>query len=158
MYSIRAPDSLFVDDKFPVTVELQNSGFDAHDVKLSIIPLSDLSVIDQNVHTLNKLEAGAKSAFVFELEVPEGIDKTEKKLLQAKVSYSDDTGNNHESTETFPLLVRPRGFLNWSSWRSLAGPILHLINCRRRKYSINNYRSYNICVPSKTEKSETRQS
>lgn len=111
VYSIKAPDSLFVGDRFPVTIELQNSGFDANDVKLSIIPPSDLKVIGQNVHTLSKLEAGAKSSSEFELEVPEGIDKAEKKLLQVKVSYSDDAGNNHESTETFPLLVRPRGFL-----------------------------------------------
>ncbi len=111
VYSIQAPDSLFVGDKFPVKVALQNIGTDAYDVKVNIIPPNDLAIIGQNTHTLSKLEAGDKFDFEFELEVAEGIDKAENKLLQVKASYLDAEKNQHESTETFPLFVRPRGFL-----------------------------------------------
>jgi len=115
LFSIKAPDSLFVGDRFPITIELENVGVDANDVKVNIIPPSGFNIIGQNVHTLSKLEAGAKSDLAFELEVPETIDKAENKFLQVKVSYSDDAGNNHESTETFSLLIRPRGFLEIGS-------------------------------------------
>lgn len=111
VYSIQAPDSLFGGDKFPVKVRLQNTGNDAHDVKVSIIPPSDLAIVGQNAHALSKLEAGDKFDFEFELEVPNAIDKAESKLLQVKASYLDSANDHHESTETFPLLVRPRGFL-----------------------------------------------
>jgi len=111
VYSIQAPDSLFGGDKFPVKVKLQNAGNDAHDLKVSIIPPGDLEIIGQNTHTLSKLEAGGEFNFEFELEVPESIDKAETKLLQLKATYSDAANNPHESTETFPLQVRPRGFL-----------------------------------------------
>jgi len=111
VYSIQAPDSLFGGDKFPVKVRLQNVGHDAHDVKVNIIPPIDLAIIGQNVHTLSKLEAGDKFDFEFDLEVAEAIDKAENRLLQVKASYLDATNDLHESTETFPLLVRPRGFL-----------------------------------------------
>lgn len=111
VYSIQAPDSLFGGDKFPVKVMLQNMGNDAHDVKVNIIPPADLAIVGQNTHTLSKLEAGDKFDFEFDLEVPEAIDKAENKLLQVKASYLDASNDHHESTETFPLLVRPRGFL-----------------------------------------------
>jgi len=111
VYSIQAPDSLFGGDKFPVKVKLENVGHDAYDVKVNIIPPSDLTIIGQNVHTLSQLEADDNFAFEFDLEVPETIDKPENKLLQVKASYLDAANDYHESTETFPLLVRPRGFL-----------------------------------------------
>ena len=111
VYSIQAPDSLFGGDKFPVKVKLENIGHDAYDVKVNIIPPSDLAIIGQNVHTLSKLASGDKFDFEFELEVQEAIDKAENKLLQVKASYLDAANDYHESTETFPLLVRPRGFL-----------------------------------------------
>ncbi|MFY3740282.1 MAG: hypothetical protein HMLIMOIP_000719 [Candidatus Nitrosomirales archaeon] len=111
VYSIQAPDSLFGGDKFPVKVKLQNTGNDAHDLKVNIIAPSDLAIIGQNTHTLSKLEAGGNFDFEFELEVPAVIDKTETKLLQVKASYLDTENDLHESTETFPLQVRPRGFL-----------------------------------------------
>ncbi|MFQ5970110.1 MAG: COG1361 S-layer family protein [Nitrososphaerales archaeon] len=111
VYSIQAADSLFVGDKFTVKVVLQNIGTDAHDVKVNIIPPNDLAIIGQNTHTLSKLEAGDKFDFEFELEVAEGVDKAENKLLQVKASYLDAGKDQHESTETFPLFVRPRGFL-----------------------------------------------
>ncbi|GEM_PF-1870301 len=111
VYSIQAPDSLFAGDKFPVKVKLQNVGNDANDLKVNIIPPSDLEIVGQNTHTLSKLEAGGEFNFEFELEVPESIDKAETKLLQIKATYSDAANNLHESTETFQLQVRPRGFL-----------------------------------------------
>jgi hypothetical protein len=114
-YSIQAPDSLFSGDKFPVKVRLQNAGNDAYDLKVNIIPPTDLVVIGQNTHTLSKLEAGDMFDFEFDLEVPEAIDEAESKLLQVKASYLDATNEYHESTETFPLLVRPRGFLEIGS-------------------------------------------
>ncbi|MGH9934499.1 MAG: COG1361 S-layer family protein [Nitrososphaerales archaeon] len=111
VYSIQAPDSLFGGDKFPVKVKLHNTGNDAHGLKVNIIPPSDLEIIGQNTHTLSRLEAGGEFNFEFELEVPESIDKAETKVLQVKATYSDAANDLHESTETFPLHVRPRGFL-----------------------------------------------
>jgi hypothetical protein len=111
IYSIQAPDSLFSGDKFPVKVKLQNTGNDAHDLKVNIIPPGDLEIVGQNTHTLSKLEAGGEFNFEFELEVPESVDKAETKLLQVKATYTDAANDLHESTETFPLHVRPRGFL-----------------------------------------------
>ena len=111
IYSIQAPDSLFGGDKFPVKAKLENVGHDAHDVKVNIIPPSNLLVVGQNSHSLSKLAAGDKFDFDFQLEVPEAIDKAESKLLQIKASYFDSENELHESTETFPIMIRPRGFL-----------------------------------------------
>ncbi len=111
VYSVKAPDSLFAGDKFSVRVQLQNIGYDAHDLKVNIIPPGNLVIIGQNTHTLSKLEAGGEFDFEFELEVPEAIDKAESKLLEVKASYLDAADDYHESAETFPLFVRPRGFL-----------------------------------------------
>jgi hypothetical protein len=110
IYSIQAPDSLFASDKFPVKVEMWNNGVDAHELAVSIIPPDDLSVAGQNVHELSKLGAGEKFIFEFDLKVPDNVEQ-EKKLLQIKTSYLDSSGKRHESTETFPLMIRPRGFL-----------------------------------------------
>jgi hypothetical protein len=111
VYSIRAPDSLFAGDKFPISVELQNTGFQARDVTVSIISPDDLTLVGQNTHKLSKLESGEKFHFEFELQVSDEIEQAGNKLLQIKTSYLDAANNTHESTETFPLFVRPRGFL-----------------------------------------------
>jgi hypothetical protein len=111
IYSTQAPDALFGGDKFPVKVKLENVGHDAYDVKVNIIPPSNLLIVGQNTHTLSKLAAAEKFDFEFQLEVPEAIDKAESKLLQIKASYFDSENDLHESTETFPIMVRPRGFL-----------------------------------------------
>jgi hypothetical protein len=111
VYSIQAPDSLYDGDKFPVKVKLHNAGNDARNLKVSIIQPSNLAIIGQNTHTLSKLEAGGEFEFAFDLEVLESVDKAEIKFLQVKTSYLDTADNVHESTETFEVFVRPRGFL-----------------------------------------------
>ena len=115
VYSIQAPDSLFVGDKFPIKVTLQNNGVDARDLEVSVIPPGNLAIVGQNIHALSKLGAGEKFDFEFELEVSGAVDRPEEKLLQVKTSYSDSADVRHESTKTFPLLVRPRGFLEIGS-------------------------------------------
>jgi hypothetical protein len=111
VYSIKAPDSLFAGDTFPISIELQNAGFQAKDVTVTILAPDDLTLVGQNTHRVSKLESGEKFDFDFELKVSDDIDEAGNKLLQIKASYLDAENNTHESTETFPLFVRPRGFL-----------------------------------------------
>ncbi|MFQ5940581.1 MAG: hypothetical protein ACE5KA_02635 [Nitrososphaerales archaeon] len=115
VYTVRAPDSVFVGEKFLIQVQLENIGHDAGDVEVTIIPPNDMLIQGQHKHTISKVGAGEKFEFQFELEVPESIDKVESKLLLLKTSYLDTADDYHESTETFPLMVRPRGFLEIGS-------------------------------------------
>ncbi|MEM2760238.1 MAG: hypothetical protein QXU32_07975 [Nitrososphaerales archaeon] len=115
VYFIKAPDSLFAGDKFSINVELRNIGFDAKDVTVSVIAPDSLTLVGQNTHKISKLESGGKFDFEFALQVHDEIKEAGDKLLQIKTSYLDAEGNIHESTETFPLFVRPRGFLEIGS-------------------------------------------
>jgi hypothetical protein len=110
-YSITAPDSLFAGDSFPVTVTLHNTGMHANDVIVTIVPPDDLTLVGQNKHSLSKLDYGEKFGFEFKLAVSNQVDEAGERLLQIRTSYLDEEDGKHESTETFPLFVRPRGFL-----------------------------------------------
>lgn len=111
VYSIKAPDSLFAGDTFPVDVELQNNGLQAKDVTVSILAPDDTTLIGQNKYSISKLESGEKFDFQFELKVSEEIEEAKDQSLRIQTTYLDTENNEYESTEKFTLFVRPRGFL-----------------------------------------------
>jgi len=106
------PESLFSNAEFPFTVEIISEDVDINDVRLEIIPPSDVDFRGETLHTFSSIQQNVPVSVTSRIITPSQEINTEYKIpFQVIVSYLDDIGQEETDSKTISLLMRPRTFM-----------------------------------------------
>jgi len=106
------PESLFTNAEFPFTVEIISEDIDINDVRLEIIPPSDVDFRGETLHTFSSIQQNVPISVTSRIITPSQEINTEYKIpFQVIVSYLDDVGQEETDSKTISLLMRPRTFM-----------------------------------------------
>jgi len=106
------PESLFTNAEFPFTVEIISEDIDIKDVRLEIIPPSDVDFRGETLHTFSSIQQNVPISVTSRIITPPQEINTEYKIpFQVIVSYLDDVGQEETDSKTISLLMRPRTFM-----------------------------------------------
>jgi len=106
------PESLFTNAEFPFTVEIISEDVDINDVRLEIIPPSDVDFRGETLHTFSSIQQNVPVSVTSRIITPSQEINTEYKIpFQVIVSYLDDIGQEETDSKTISLLMRPRTFM-----------------------------------------------
>jgi len=106
------PESLFTNAEFPFTVEIISEDVDINDVRLEIIPPSDVDFRGETLHTFSSIQQNVPVSVTSRIITPSQEINTEYKIpFQVIVSYLDDVGQEETDSKTISLLMRPRTFM-----------------------------------------------
>ncbi len=110
------PESIFGNAEFPITVEMSSEDMDLRDVRLRIVPPSDIEFRGETLHAFSKIERGTTASITARLVTPVGEVPTEYKLpFEIIVEYVDDVGEEKTDAQTISVTLRPRAFMELTS-------------------------------------------
>ena len=106
------PESIFTNAEFPFTVEVLSEDSDINNVRIEIIPPTDIEFRGETLHTFSTIEKGIVVPITSRLITPSEEINTEYKVpFQINVSYKDDVGEEKTDSKTVVLVMRPRTFM-----------------------------------------------
>jgi len=106
------PESLFTNAEFPFTVKIISEDIDINDVRLEIIPPSDVDFRGETLHTFSSIQQNVPISVTSRIITPPQEINTEYKIpFQVIVSYLDDIGKEETDSKTISILMRPRTFM-----------------------------------------------
>lgn len=108
----KVPESIFANAEFPITVEVLSKNIDITDVNIKIIAPKDIEFRGETSHTFSKIEKNTPIEITSRIITPNEKANSEYKLpFEIIVSYTDDTGNKKEDSQTVSVVLRPRTFM-----------------------------------------------
>ncbi|KAG2478682.1 MAG: conserved exported protein of unknown function [Nitrosopumilales archaeon] len=106
------PESLFTNAEFPFTVEIISEDIDINDVRLEIIPPSDVDFRGETLHTFSSIQQNVPISVTSRIITPSQEINTEYKIpFQVIVTYLNDLDQEETNSKTVSLLMRPRTFM-----------------------------------------------
>lgn len=106
------PESIFGNAEFPITVEVLSDDIDLRDVRIRIIPPSDIEFRGETLHAFSKIERGVPVSITSRIVTPAEEVPTEYKLpFEITVNYVDDVGEEKSDAQTVSAVLRPRMFM-----------------------------------------------
>ncbi len=106
------PESLFTNAEFPFTVEIISEDIDINDVRLEIIPPSDVDFRGETLHTFSSIQQNVPISVTSRIITPSQEINTEYKIpFQVIVTYLNDLDQEETDSKTVSLLMRPRTFM-----------------------------------------------
>ena len=106
------PESVFGNAEFPITVEVLSNDIDLRDVRIRIIPPSDIEFRGETLHAFSKIERGVPVSITSRIVTPAEEVPTEYKLpFEITVQYVDDVGEEQSDAQTVSTVLRPRMFM-----------------------------------------------
>jgi hypothetical protein len=106
------PESLFTNAEFPFTVEIISEDIDIKDVRLEIIPPSDVDFRGETLHTFSSIQQNVPISVTSRIITPSQEINTEYKIpFQVIVTYLNDLDQEETDSKTVSLLMRPRTFM-----------------------------------------------
>jgi len=106
------PESLFTNAEFSFTVEIISEDIDIKDVRLEIIPPSDVDFRGETLHTFSSIQQNVPISVTSRIITPPQEINTEYKIpFQVIVTYLNDLDQEETDSKTVSLLMRPRTFM-----------------------------------------------
>lgn len=108
----QTPESIFSNAEFPITVEVLSGDMDLRDVRIKIVPPSDIEFRGETLHTFSKIERGTPVSITSRIVTPSEEVVTEHKLpFEVTVTFVDDVGEEKTDAQTVSVTLRPRTFM-----------------------------------------------
>ncbi len=108
----KIPESIFTNAEFPVDIEIVSEDIDITDVKIKIIPPSDIQFRGETMHAFSKIEKNSPVGITSRIITPTQEVNTEYKLpFEIIVEYTNDIGEQKEDSQTVSVVLRPRTFM-----------------------------------------------
>lgn len=106
------PESIFSNAEFPFDVEITSNDIDITDVKVEVIPPSDIIFRGETQHDYSVIIKNQPVSFSSRIITPDKEVTNEHKLpFEVRVSYFDDLGNEKTDTQTANIVLRPRSLM-----------------------------------------------
>ena len=111
IYTI-TPESIFTNAEFPFEVEIISEDIDLYDLNVKIIPPQDIEFRGETMHTFSSVEKGEAINIRSEIITPKEEVNSEFNLpFQVTITYTDHLDNEITESNTVPLILRPRTFM-----------------------------------------------
>ena len=105
------PESIFAKSKFSIQATITSSDIDLEDITLEIIA-PDIEFRGDTFYKLSSLEKQTPYTISAELITPVENVTTEYTIpVKVILTYTDDLGETNTSTQSMPLLLRPKTFM-----------------------------------------------
>jgi len=105
------PESIFANSEFTVQATITSQDIDLQDVTLEIIA-PDIEFRRDTFYKLSSLEKNTPYTITAELITPLENITTEYTIpVKVVLTYTDDLGETNTSTQSMPLLLRPKTFM-----------------------------------------------
>ena len=107
-----APESIFANAEFPLEIEILSEDSDLHDVNVRIIAPADIEFRGETLHTFSSIDRGETIGVRAEIITPlNEVDTQYNVPFEIVVTYMDHLDNKRTESETVPLILRPRTFM-----------------------------------------------
>ena len=91
---------------------MTSEDIDIEDIKVEIIPPQDIEFRGETLHTFSSIQKNVPVAITSQISTPNEEIVTEYKVpFQIVVTYQDDLDQEKTDSQTVPLLLRPRTFM-----------------------------------------------
>jgi len=106
------PESIFANTEFPFEVSITSDDIDLSDLSVQIIIPQDIEIRGDTSYSVSLLEKSMPYTINAELITPTMDITTEYTIpVKVTVSYTDDLGNEKSESQSVPLLLRPKTFM-----------------------------------------------
>ena len=106
------PESIFSNTEFPFEVSVTSNDIDLSDLSVQIIIPQDIEIRGDTSYSVSLLEKNIPYTINAELITPTSDITTEYTIpVKVTVSYTDDLGNEKSESQSIPLLLRPKAFM-----------------------------------------------
>jgi len=106
------PESIFSNTEFPFEVSVTSNDIDLSDLSVQIIIPQDIEIRGDTSYSVSLLEKNIPYTINAELITPTTDITTEYTIpVKVTVSYTDDLGNEKSESQSVPLLLRPKTFM-----------------------------------------------
>ena len=106
------PESIFANTEFPFEVSITSNDIDLSDLSVQIIIPQDIEIRGDTSYSVSLLEKSIPYTINAELITPTTDIITEYTIpVKVTVSYTDDLGNEKSESQSVPLLLRPKTFM-----------------------------------------------
>ena len=106
------PESIFANTEFPFEVSITSNDIDLSDLSVQIIIPQDIEIRGDTSYSVSFLEKSIPYTINAELITPTTDITTEYTIpVKVTVSYTDDLGNEKSESQSVPLLLRPKTFM-----------------------------------------------
>jgi len=106
------PESIFANTEFPFEVSITSDDIDLSDLSVQIIIPQDIEIRGDTSYSVSLLEKSIPYTINAELITPTTDIITEYTIpVKVIVSYTDDLGNEKSESQSVPLLLRPKTFM-----------------------------------------------
>ena len=106
------PESIFANTEFPFEVSITSDDIDLSDLSVQIIIPQDIGIRGDTSYSVSLLEKGEPYTINAELMTPITDITTEYTIpVKVTVSYTDDLGDEKSESQSVPLLLRPKTFM-----------------------------------------------
>jgi len=106
------PESIFSNTEFPFEVRIASDDIDLSDLSVQIMIPEDIEIRGDTSYSISLLEKGEPYTINAELMTPITDITTEYTIpVKVTVSYTDDLGDEKSESQSVPLLLRPKTFM-----------------------------------------------
>jgi len=106
------PESIFSNTEFPFEVTVTSDDIDLSDLSVQIMIPQDIEIRGDTSYNISLLEKAEPYTINAELMTPLTDITTEYTIpVKVTVSYTDDLGNEKSESQSVPLLLRPKTFM-----------------------------------------------
>ncbi len=106
------PESIFSNTEFPFEVRITSDDIDLSDLSVQIMIPEDIEIRGDTSYSISLLEKGEPYTINAELMTPITDITTEYTIpVKVIVSYTDDLGDEKSESQSVPLLLRPKTFM-----------------------------------------------
>ena len=106
------PESIFANTEFPFEVSITSDDIDLSDLSVQIIIPQDIGIRGDTSYSVSLLEKGEPYTINAELMTPITDITTEYTIpVKVTVRYTDDLGDEKSESQSVPLLLRPKTFM-----------------------------------------------
>ena len=106
------PESIFSNTEFPFEVRITSDDIDLSDLSVQIMIPEDIEIRGDTSYSISLLEKGEPYTINAELMTPITDITTEYTIpVKVTVSYTDDLGAEKSESQSVPLLLRPKTFM-----------------------------------------------
>ena len=112
MIETTTPESIFSNTEFPFEVSIISNDIDLSDLSVQIIIPQDIEIRGDTSYNISLLEKGQPYTVNAELMTPITDITTEYTIpVKVTVNYTDDLGDEKSESQSVPLLLRPKTFM-----------------------------------------------
>ena len=105
------PESIFANAQFPIDVNVISEDIDITNVRIRMVPPSDIEFLGETLHAFSRIERDAPVGITAQIVTPADVDTEYRIPFEVVVEYTDDIGTEKTDSQTVSLVLRPRTFM-----------------------------------------------